>query len=172
MATTRSGTKVRSSRSEKSRNFGWSNDSWRKLAECGLTGNACIAVIASTVLHCNNNVVIKELYSLLEARRKVFLRSSSSVTLSEKNPARNVGRLWNLAGIFLNIDASFKRKKDDWKAQIKNSLCKNLLLFTSIFDLKMPITARFSIYQGMWMLAYILSFVERHFTQRKQLKIA
>ena len=51
-------------------------------------------------------------------------------------------------------------------------LQKLLLLFTSIFDLKLPITARISIYQEMWKLAYILSWAERHFTPRKQLKIA
>ena len=51
-------------------------------------------------------------------------------------------------------------------------LQKLLQLFTSIFDLKLPITPRVSIYQEMCKLAYILSCAERHFTQRKQLKIA
>ena len=34
---------------------------------------------------------------------------------------------------FLNIDASFKRKKEDLKAQIKNSLCKNFCYFLPQF---------------------------------------
>ena len=37
---------------------------------------------------------------------------------------------------FWNIDASFKRKKEDWKAQIKNSLCKNFCYFYLNFSPK------------------------------------
>ena len=51
--------KVRSSRSTmKNQGICWSNDSFRKLTACGVTGNACActAAIASTVLHGNNAV--------------------------------------------------------------------------------------------------------------------
>ena len=36
------------------------------------------------------------------AKKKVFLGTSSTVTLLEKNQARNVGQFWNLAGILLD----------------------------------------------------------------------
>ena len=44
----------------------------------------------------------RDVYSPRGAKKKVFLRTSSTVTLLEKNHARNVEQFWNLAGIFLD----------------------------------------------------------------------
>ena len=104
MATTWSGTKLWTVRSSRSTwKICWSNDSCRKLAECGLTGNnayACTAAIASTVLHGNNAVNWGAV--LTTGNEEESLPSIVVVRHSlEKNPARNVERLWNLAGIFL-----------------------------------------------------------------------
>ena len=48
--------------------------------------------------------------------------------------------------IFWTIDASIKRKKEDWKVQIKNSSAKTFATFYLSFWPKMPTTAWFSIY--------------------------
>ena len=45
---------------------------------------------------------VKDLCSPRGAKKKVFLGTSSIVTLLEKNHARNVGQFWNFAGIFLD----------------------------------------------------------------------
>ena len=45
---------------------------------------------------------VKDLCSPRGAKKKVFLGTSSTVTLLEKNHARNVGQFWNFAGIFLD----------------------------------------------------------------------
>ena len=45
---------------------------------------------------------VKDLCSPRGAKKKVFLGTSSTVTLLEKNHARNVGQFWNLAGILLD----------------------------------------------------------------------
>ena len=44
----------------------------------------------------------KDLYSPRGAKKKVFLGTSSTVTLLEKNHARIVGQFWNLAGVLLD----------------------------------------------------------------------
>ena len=45
---------------------------------------------------------VKDLCSPRGAKKKVLLGTSSTVTLLEKNHAREVGQFWNLAGIFLD----------------------------------------------------------------------
>ena len=45
---------------------------------------------------------LRDVYSTRGAKKKVFLGTSSTVILLEKNHARNVGQFWNLAGIFLD----------------------------------------------------------------------
>ena len=167
-----SGTKVRSSTTTLS----FSKDSW---SFCRARAGSCVSSVRTSLVarewarhilcvRYSMTMVttrwIKELSSPREARKKkVFLRSPLSVTRLEKNPARKVGRLWNLAGTFLK----HWRIVQTWKRGLKGTnkkfaLQKLLRLFTSIFDQKMPITARFSVSQEMWMLAYILSCAERH----------
>ena len=50
----------------------------------------------------HNTEGFKDLCSPRGAKKKVFLGTSSTVTLLEKNHARNVGQFWNLAGILLD----------------------------------------------------------------------
>ena len=105
-------------------------------------------------------------------RKSSFDRRRPSLFWKKIRPETSDG-FENLAGIFLKHLRIVQTQKRGLKGTNKKfPLQKLLLLFTSIFDLKIPITARFSIYQEMWTLAYILSCAERHFTQRKQLKIA
>ena len=44
----------------------------------------------------------RDVYSPRGAKKNVFLQTSSTVTLLEKNHSRNVEQFWNLAGIFLD----------------------------------------------------------------------
>ena len=55
----------------------------------------------------------KDLCSPWGAKKKVFLGTSSTVTLLEKNHAKNVGQFWNLAGIFLDYWRIIQSKKED-----------------------------------------------------------
>ena len=87
-----------------------SNDSCRKLAECGLTENACIATIASTVLHGNSAGSCT--HYTKRGRKSSFDRRRPSLFWKKIPPETSDGfETWQ--EYFRNIDASLKRKKED-----------------------------------------------------------
>ena len=61
-------------------------------------------------------------------RKSSFDRRRPSLFWKKIPPERSDGfETWQ--EYFWNIDASFKREKEDWKEQIKISLCKNFCDF-------------------------------------------
>ena len=67
------------------------------------------------------------------AKKKVFLGTSSTVTLLEKITPGMSDSFETFQEYFWTIDASFKRKKEEKKARIKKSLCKHFCYFLPPF---------------------------------------
>ena len=111
---------------EKSRNC-WSNDSSRS--------TDCRAIASRVDLRYSMVTTreIKELNPLYEARKKVSFDRRRPSLFWKKIPPETSDGFETWQEYFWNIDASFKRKKEDWKAQIKNSLCKNFCYFLPQF---------------------------------------
>ena len=106
---------------------------------------------------------VKDLCSPRGARKKVFLGTSSTVTLLEKKSRQECRTVLKLCRNIFGLSTHHSNVKKRIKSKNKKiPLQTLLLLFSSIFDLKRPTTTRFSISQKMWMLVYILSCVEKH----------
>ena len=124
-----------------------SNDICRNLSECGLEMHALPRSLVRYSMVTTRQT--KELYSLHEARKKVFLRSSSYVTLFKKSRQKRRTALKLGRNTFETLTHRSNGERGLKGTNKKFPLQKLLLLFTSIFDLKMPKTARLSIYQKM-----------------------
>ena len=71
----------------------------------GVAAATCVGMLRYSMTTTRK---VKDLCSPRGAKKKVFLGTSSTVTLLEKNHARNVGQFWNFAGIFLDYRRIFQ----------------------------------------------------------------
>ena len=71
----------------------------RSRIRSGVPAATCVGMLRYSMTTTRK---VKDLCSPRGAKKKVFLGTSSTVTLLEKNHARNVGQFWNFAGIFLD----------------------------------------------------------------------